>query len=183
MLNPIVGGTLVTVILLTPGRNKSSVSVISGDSALGLAPDEVDNLAGEVFLAIFQKLELMMGIQSKCVQFQTMKLTDSTHYYTFSLLANRFLQKLKTFFQLSQLLVQECQMQTTLVSLDHSFIFSTHRHKLNPDILILYFLDSINPTSQKHLTDWVFLLLSEPCLLYTSPSPRDLSTSRMPSSA
>ena len=24
---------------------------------------------------------------------------------------------------------------------------------------------------------------SEPCLLYTSPSPRDLSTSRMPSSA
>ena len=25
--------------------------------------------------------------------------------------------------------------------------------------------------------------LQEPCLLYTSPSPRDLSTSRMPSSA
>ena len=25
--------------------------------------------------------------------------------------------------------------------------------------------------------------LSDPCLLYTSPSPRDLSTSRMPSSA
>ena len=28
--------------------------------------------------------------------------------------------------------------------------------------------------------DWT---LAEPCLLYTSPSPRDLSTSRMPSSA
>ena len=27
------------------------------------------------------------------------------------------------------------------------------------------------------------LVMSEPCLLYTSPSPRDLSTSRMPSSA
>ena len=27
------------------------------------------------------------------------------------------------------------------------------------------------------------LTLSKPCLLYTSPSPRDLSTSRMPSSA
>ena len=25
--------------------------------------------------------------------------------------------------------------------------------------------------------------ISKPCLLYTSPSPRDLSTSRMPSSA
>ena len=55
MLNPIVGGTLVTVILLTPGRNRSSVSVISGDSALGLAPDDMDDLAGEVFLAIFKK--------------------------------------------------------------------------------------------------------------------------------
>ena len=27
------------------------------------------------------------------------------------------------------------------------------------------------------------IMLSEDCLLYTSPSPRDLSTSRMPSSA
>ena len=33
-------------------------------------------------------------------------------------------------------------------------------------------------TMQKHGT-----VLHEPCLLYTSPSPRDLSTSRMPSSA
>ena len=32
-------------------------------------------------------------------------------------------------------------------------------------------------------TDLVPALLSEACLLYTSPSPRDLSTSRMPSSA
>ena len=28
-----------------------------------------------------------------------------------------------------------------------------------------------------------FSLMMMPCLLYTSPSPRDLSTSRMPSSA
>ena len=63
MLNPIVGGTLVTVILLTPGRNRSSVSVISGVSALGLAPDDMEDLAGEVFLAISnKKIELMMGI-------------------------------------------------------------------------------------------------------------------------
>ena len=33
-----------------------------------------------------------------------------------------------------------------------------------------------------HLKIWVNDLY-EPCLLYTSPSPRDLSTSRMPSSA
>ena len=31
--------------------------------------------------------------------------------------------------------------------------------------------------------DWVDELLKKGCLLYTSPSPRDLSTSRMPSSA
>ena len=30
---------------------------------------------------------------------------------------------------------------------------------------------------------WPFLTPPGPCLLYTSPSPRDLSTSRMPSSA
>ena len=30
---------------------------------------------------------------------------------------------------------------------------------------------------------WFLSLFDQPCLLYTSPSPRDLSTSRMPSSA
>ena len=36
------------------------------------------------------------------------------------------------------------------------------------------------------IADWTFALTGErttACLLYTSPSPRDLSTSRMPSSA
>ena len=32
-------------------------------------------------------------------------------------------------------------------------------------------------------TDWQWLSTTWSCLLYTSPSPRDLSTSRMPSSA
>ena len=31
--------------------------------------------------------------------------------------------------------------------------------------------------------DGISKLISKPCLLYTSPSPRDVSTSRMPSSA
>mgnify|MGYP003311260434 CR=1 FL=1 len=30
---------------------------------------------------------------------------------------------------------------------------------------------------------WIRIFPDKPCLLYTSPSPRDLSTSRMPSSA
>ena len=36
-----------------------------------------------------------------------------------------------------------------------------------------------SPTVYRYI-DW---LITVPCLLYTSPSPRDLSTSRMPSSA
>ena len=38
---------------------------------------------------------------------------------------------------------------------------------------------------QKFVTAWkeAFSEGDKPCLLYTSPSPRDLSTSRMPSSA
>ena len=44
------------------------------------------------------------------------------------------------------------------------------------------------PISSLQLVSWPredlsFEILSEVCLLYTSPSPRDLSTSRMPSSA
>ena len=35
----------------------------------------------------------------------------------------------------------------------------------------------------KELDGWGDLSVSNFCLLYTSPSPRDLSTSRMPSSA
>ena len=45
MLMPIVGGTLVTVMFLTPGKNKSpalAVLVISGVLALGRIADEVD---------------------------------------------------------------------------------------------------------------------------------------------
>ena len=36
-------------------------------------------------------------------------------------------------------------------------------------------------TSTKHVGEYLHRI--HPCLLYTSPSPRDLSTSRMPSSA
>ena len=44
MLKPMVGGTLVTVILLTPGKNRSLVSVISGVPTLGRAPAEEEDL-------------------------------------------------------------------------------------------------------------------------------------------
>ena len=34
-----------------------------------------------------------------------------------------------------------------------------------------------------NMQPWKVIVVTDPCLLYTSPSPRDLSTSRMPSSA
>ena len=37
--------------------------------------------------------------------------------------------------------------------------------------------------SGAHLQPWTFVAISNPCLLYTSPSPRDRQKSRMPSSA
>ena len=43
----------------------------------------------------------------------------------------------------------------------------------DPDVLDTWFSSGL----------WPFATLGWPCLLYTSPSPRDLSTSRMPSSA
>ena len=41
----------------------------------------------------------------------------------------------------------------------------------------------IGPVTAKFNGEAEFTKLEEACLLYTSPSPRDLSTSRMPSSA
>ena len=46
------------------------------------------------------------------------------------------------------------------------------------------FADETKPeTLVKLMTDGILLAETQTCLLYTSPSPRDLSTSRMPSSA
>jgi len=44
-------------------------------------------------------------------------------------------------------------------------------------------LDIYGPPDSKEIVERVLQLGYFTCLLYTSPSPRDLSTSRMPSSA
>ena len=43
--------------------------------------------------------------------------------------------------------------------------------------------DTVNNALKVYLSDEYSLEHNSACLLYTSPSPRDLSTSRMPSSA
>ena len=54
----------------------------------------------------------------------------------------------------------------------------------NGDRLIAKDRAAYIPTSKReHLVDTLHLTHASACLLYTSPSPRDLSTSRMPSSA
>ena len=44
-------------------------------------------------------------------------------------------------------------------------------------------IDSLGNMLEQLALDFNVIAISETCLLYTSPSPRDLSTSRMPSSA
>ena len=61
-------------------------------------------------------------------------------------------------------------------------LFYTKEHewiRMDGDIATI----GITDHAQDALTDIVYIELPEGCLLYTSPSPRDLSTSRMPSSA
>ena len=61
----------------------------------------------------------------------------------------------------------EAGIQTHTESLKHSLSYFTDQ--LNIDV--------VNPSSDENISENI------DCLLYTSPSPRDLSTSRMPSSA
>ena len=54
----------------------------------------------------------------------------------------------------------------------------------DPRTMLLASLEQIPATDRSpRQTQLLALLQNEVCLLYTSPSPRDLSTSRMPSSA
>ena len=46
-----------------------------------------------------------------------------------------------------------------------------------------FFLDTADVDEIREIAAWGILDGVTTCLLYTSPSPRDLSTSRMPSSA
>ena len=61
------------------------------------------------------------------------------------------------------------------IYIEHSQEENTHGKN------IFGFIDNLLKKSQLEKEDLDFIALS--CLLYTSPSPRDLSTSRMPSSA
>eukprot|EP00831_Metopus_contortus_P008831 TRINITY_DN13403_c0_g1_i2.p1 TRINITY_DN13403_c0_g1~~TRINITY_DN13403_c0_g1_i2.p1 ORF type:complete len:101 (-),score=19.62 TRINITY_DN13403_c0_g1_i2:122-424(-) len=59
-------------------------------------------------------------------------------------------------------------------------------HHLIYALMTLPLDKTFNSLTQKNfvlILKALFIMLSSICLLYTSPSPRDLSTSRMPSSA
>ena len=52
-------------------------------------------------------------------------------------------------------------------------------------VITIFFCDWFTQNALNTTTGWTSInkQMEEACLLYTSPSPRDLSTSRMPSSA
>ena len=54
---------------------------------------------------------------------------------------------------------------------------------LSADIVCFDLEDSVPDKEKKKARTLIKNALKKSCLLYTSPSPRDLSTSRMPSSA
>ena len=74
------------------------------------------------------------------------------------------------------------------VTLDHNLTWSTHlTNQITKGKRYLFMLKKAvlrnwgpKPKFIKWMIDTIFM---KSCLLYTSPSPRDLSTSRMPSSA
>ena len=61
------------------------------------------------------------------------------------------------------------------------YVFDIESQQLAKDIQ--YFTQCIEALKSNSDDAKVFCLVHKICLLYTSPSPRDLSTSRMPSSA
>ena len=69
-----------------------------------------------------------------------------------------------------------CKLVKTLAILFCSTaLFS---HEFNPAHLVINEL-----VENEYEVSWMYPIKNIGCLLYTSPSPRDLSTSRMPSSA
>ena len=52
---------------------------------------------------------------------------------------------------------------------------------VKPDVIV--FDEVLKPSQNYNLASELKMEILDSCLLYTSPSPRDLSTSRMPSSA
>ena len=67
---------------------------------------------------------------------------------------------------------------------DHRILIPLGGSSNNPETMILSESDYLNLPHKKEIF-WKFAesYATRTCLLYTSPSPRDLSTSRMPSSA
>ena len=66
--------------------------------------------------------------------------------------------------------------------------YKAHHQKVWPEIIKSIKDSGILDMQIYHLADRLFMIIEVKegfsfCLLYTSPSPRDLSTSRMPSSA
>ena len=81
----------------------------------------------------------------------------------------------------------EEKMKKTLVSLEGE-LATIRAGRANPHILDKLTVDYYGaPTPLQQVANITVpearMIQIQPCLLYTSPSPRDLSTSRMPSSA
>ena len=83
---------------------------------------------------------------------------------------------------------KDCFADLDLSEYGFSILFDAHWYALSGNADNPGYSEAVGKvTSAENLEEWIAAWgetpLNQPCLLYTSPSPRDLSTSRMPSSA
>ena len=79
--------------------------------------------------------------------------------------------------------VTDIESETIPPGLNEDVIRTISKKKEEPQWLLDWRLKSYRHWLDKQEPNWANIGYPDICLLYTSPSPRDLSTSRMPSSA
>ena len=79
--------------------------------------------------------------------------------------------------------VTEIESDRPKKGLDEEIIKFISKKKNEPEWMLTWRLDCYKKWLRMSDPQWANLKFPKICLLYTSPSPRDLSTSRMPSSA
>ena len=84
------------------------------------------------------------------------------------------------------MLTKRSRRKEQVLSVEECHLLLSWTEKNDPKLLvypILCLFAGLRPEQEATGIDWPSITNSHICLLYTSPSPRDLSTSRMPSSA
>ena len=92
------------------------------------------------------------------------------------------LQRARVIFKFKELIEKHSEELTKMIVSEHGKVFEDARGSLTRGLEVVEFACGIPHLLKGEFSENVGTNVDS-CLLYTSPSPRDLSTSRMPSSA